>query len=109
MPLSTRRAGSCRSSTQKKLLKAAFAKRLPAYLLDQPKRGFFTPAAKWLVRGFLKMAREVLSTRFHPATRDLFDWDGIRTMLKVMSTKSRYTSHSSGTNLHSRFGPRGST
>ena len=34
--------------TTKMLLKVAFTGRIPDYLFKQPKRGFFTPAAKWL-------------------------------------------------------------
>lgn len=61
--------------TTKKLLRHAFARRIPSYVLNQPKRGFFTPGAKWLRHeGFLKMARVILSSEYSPATKPLFNW-----------------------------------
>ncbi len=75
----------------KKLLKQAFAHRLPDYLLKQPKRGFFTPAAKWLRHdGFKKMAREVLSPGYNPYTKSLFNWTEIQAMLEKHIDKSEY-------------------
>lgn len=75
----------------KKFLKAAFAKRIPAYLLKQPKRGFFTPGAKWLRHpGFLTLARKVLSPDYAPATSGLFDWDEVKSMLDKHVDKSTY-------------------
>lgn len=66
----------------KKLLKQAFSRRLPAYLFSQPKRGFFTPAAKWLRHPeFQKYADNVLSPDFYAPTAKLFDWNEIETML----------------------------
>jgi asparagine synthase (glutamine-hydrolysing) len=75
----------------KKLLKEAFAGRIPEYLLKQPKRGFFTPAAKWLRHPeFLKMARNVLTPDYAPATRDLFNWKEISVMLEQHVDRSNY-------------------
>jgi asparagine synthase (glutamine-hydrolysing) len=75
----------------KKLLKAAFARRIPEYLLKQPKRGFFTPGAKWLRHeGFLKLARKVLSPEYVPATKDLFDWAEVEKIFANHVDKSEY-------------------
>src|SRR3989344_3524976 len=44
----------------KGILKDAFESELPSYLLAQPKRGFFAPAAKWLRRPeFIELAHEL--------------------------------------------------
>jgi len=74
----------------KKILKRAFQKRLPKHLFNQPKRGWFTPAAKWLrepsMRAFTK---EVLSAGYYEPTRALFHWRGIEKLLdEHVSTKT---------------------
>ena len=48
----------------KGILKDAFESELPPYLLTQPKRGFFSPAAKWLRRPeFVKLCRELFQNK----------------------------------------------
>lgn len=75
----------------KKLLKQAFAKRLPDYLLKQPKRGFFTPAAKWLRHDdFLAMVKDILSAGYNSNTAGLFNWPEISTILERHVDKSAY-------------------
>lgn len=63
-------------------LKEAFRGLIPDELLHQPKRGWFSPGAKWLryphVAAF---ARKVLSPDYAEATRHLFDWDAVRARL----------------------------
>ncbi len=77
--------------TNKKLLKKAFAADLPEYLLKQPKRGFFTPAAKWLRHPeFLAMAREILSPQYALNTSGLFNWEEVSKMLEDHVTKKKY-------------------
>lgn len=66
----------------KQILKDAFRDRLPEYLFSEPKRGWFSPAAKWLRREEVsRFADEVLSPSYNPATNALFKFDGIREML----------------------------
>lgn len=64
------------------ILKEAFLGLIPHELLRQPKRGWFSPAAKWLryphVAAF---AREVLSPNYADATRTLFNWGEVRRRL----------------------------
>lgn len=56
----------------KKLLREAYAKRLPRHILSAQKRGFFSPMAKWIRRPKLQaLARETLSHGFHPQTDTL--------------------------------------
>lgn len=65
------------------ILKEAFRGFLPDELLRQPKRGWFSPGAKWLryprVAAF---AREVLSPDYCAATKNLFQWDAVRSRLE---------------------------
>lgn len=75
-------------------LKSAFRGRLPEFLLEQPKRGWFPPGAKWLrVPAFAAFAREVLSPSFTEATRELFDWREVERMLDDHIEKRRYNLH----------------
>lgn len=62
----------------KKIWKDAIQSYLPDHILDQPKRGWFTPMAKW-VRGDLREpVAEILNQA--KAHSDYFNADGIETM-----------------------------
>ena len=75
----------------KKVLKDAFRKELPAYLFEQPKRGWFSPAAKWLRDpAFGNFAREVLSESYYAGTRSLFNWSAVGEALDKHISKDRY-------------------
>jgi len=77
--------------TNKKLLKSAFKNTLPSYLFKQPKRGFFTPAAKWLRHPeFLAKTRSILSPTYAPGTADVFDWEEINKVLEDHVNKKKY-------------------
>ncbi|MCC7500659.1 asparagine synthase (glutamine-hydrolyzing) [Candidatus Nomurabacteria bacterium] len=63
-------------------LREAFATRLPLHILNAPKRGFFSPIAKWLRRPALqKIVRTTLSPGFHPQTDALFNFNELRILL----------------------------
>lgn len=65
------------------ILKEAFKDCLPRELLSQPKRGWFSPGAKWLRYPHIAAyAREVLSPDYAEATRTLFNWDEVRARLE---------------------------
>ncbi len=67
----------------KLILKEAFRTRLPQELLDQPKRGWFSPGAKWLrYPKIAEAARVILSKDYALATRDLFDWSAVRRLFE---------------------------
>lgn len=67
----------------KKILKEAFQNRLPAHVMKAPKRGWFSPTAKWLRRPqALALAREVLTPGFHEGTDALLNFEGARSMLE---------------------------
>lgn len=75
----------------KRVLKRAFRERLPAYLLGQPKRGWFAPGAKWLrLPAFHAYAREILSPGYTNATLNLFKWPAIERALADHVETRRY-------------------
>jgi asparagine synthase (glutamine-hydrolysing) len=62
----------------KRILKAAFRDSLPEELFSQPKRGFFSPAAKWLRQpGMADTLQTTMSATYNPETASLFDWKAI--------------------------------
>jgi asparagine synthase (glutamine-hydrolysing) len=77
--------------TNKILLKNAFKNDLPRYLFRQPKRGFFTPAAKWLRHpDFIVLARDILSPNYSPNTSEIFNWVEVSKMLDDHISKKKY-------------------
>jgi len=64
------------------ILKEAFKKEIPGFLLGQPKRGWFSPGAKWLRNPrMFSLAHELLSPGYHSQTAELYDWSVLREML----------------------------
>lgn len=60
------------------ILKEAFRGFIPDELLHQPKRGWFSPGAKWLRYSHVAaFTREVLSPSYAEATRTLFNWNEV--------------------------------
>lgn len=75
----------------KKILKDAFRGDLPPHLFGQPKRGWFSPAAKWLRRAdFSRFARNVLSQSYYEGTADLFRWNALTEMLERHLARKEY-------------------
>jgi asparagine synthase (glutamine-hydrolysing) len=75
----------------KKILKDAYRSSLPAQLFSEPKRGWFSPGAKWLRRPEIQeIARHALSEGYYAGTKELFNWNGIRTMLDDHVGKREY-------------------
>ena len=75
--------------TTKKLFKDAVRDRLPEYLFLEPKRGWFAPSTVWLEQlDIYAYAKEVLSPSYYPPTAELFDWNGIATMLDDHYTRA---------------------
>ncbi|MDO8564836.1 MAG: asparagine synthase (glutamine-hydrolyzing) [bacterium] len=67
----------------KSILKDAFKGFIPDELLNQPKRGWFSPSAKWLRYPHVaQAARDILSPDYAEATRHLFNWDKVREYLE---------------------------
>ncbi len=62
----------------KKILKSAYRGLIPDYLLNQPKRGWFSPGAKWLRMDEIReKARDAVSADYYFETRGLFNWPEI--------------------------------
>lgn len=69
--------------TTKIVLRDAYRSLLPQSVIAAPKRGWFSPGAKWLRRpDFLSFAREVLSVSYHEPTSRLFDWKKVEDTLE---------------------------
>jgi len=66
---------------KKSIFKEAFKEYIPDYVLNEPKRGWFSPTSVWM-RGALKsLAYEVLSSEYSPGTNEFFDFEKIKIML----------------------------
>ena len=75
----------------KKVLKDAFKDDLPDFLFNQPKRGWFSPGAKWLRNpDFAKFAKEALSQNYYEGTKTLFNWPNVEEMLEKHISKEKY-------------------
>jgi len=75
----------------KKILKDAFRSDLPDFLFNQPKRGWFSPAAKWLrYPEWTVFAHAVLSKNYYKGTEGLFNWDEVSRMLDRHINKEEY-------------------
>lgn len=79
-----------RRGSGKEIFKEAMADYIPSFLLGEEKRGWFSPAAKW-VRGDMKpFVSEVLSSGFNAGMKDLFDFDAIQKIFEDHCEKRRY-------------------
>lgn len=75
----------------KKVLKDAFRGVLPAEVLSQPKRGWFSPGAKWLRRSeFVAFADEVFSDSYAPQVASLFNMPAVRQAWQDHLSKKTY-------------------
>lgn len=75
----------------KKILKEAFKGDLPPYLFKEPKRGWFSPGAKWMRRPEVtQIVKRVLSQEYYPETQSLFNWDEVGEMLERHLDKREY-------------------
>lgn len=74
----------------KVILKEAMSQYLPTHVLDAPKWGWFSPAAKWL-RGELRpLMEEALSPEFNAGTKDMFDFAVLRGLYADHIDKKTY-------------------
>lgn len=73
------------------ILKEAFKGRIPDYLFKQPKRGWFSPGAKWLRHPEVyRMAETILSEDYCRETRYIFNWGEVKKILKDHREKREY-------------------
>jgi len=74
----------------KKIFKEALNGYLPDFIYREPKRGFFSPVAKWL-RGDLKnWAQEILSADYNKDTQDFFDFQAVQSIFDKHLTGETY-------------------
>ena len=72
-------------------LRRAFQKELPQFLLEQPKRGFFSPTSKWLREpALLTLMREALRPEYCSGTKDLIRWPVVQQHLEQHIAKHAY-------------------
>lgn len=72
------------------IFKQAMRQYLSSHLLGKEKRGWFSPAAKWLRAGLKHFAYEILSPNYCPATKELFNFKQIREILDKHISGERY-------------------
>ncbi len=78
-------------SDTKKILKDALRHRLPAYVYNQPKRGWISPGAKWLRRPEVaSYIQTVLSPTYNAETEHLFNWEEVARMYTAHKEKREY-------------------
>ena len=74
----------------KVILREAMADYLPPFVLEQPKWGWFSPAAKWLRGPLQPLMRETLSSSYNAGTRELFDFSALQKLLDDHISKKQY-------------------
>ena len=75
----------------KKVLRDAYRHILPEHLFHEPKRGWFSPGAKWLRDPVIAAyMREVLSPTYNEKTKEVFVWSLIEEMLEKHEQKKGY-------------------
>jgi len=73
------------------ILKDAFRGSIPAFLFREPKRGWFSPGAKWLRNENVSaLAREILSRDYYSETARLIDFEQARQMLSAHINSKEY-------------------
>ncbi len=82
-----------RGDKRKIIYKQAVEDLLPPHILHAPKRGWFSPAAKWLRGDMQPLARELLSSQYNPAMTELLNFGEINSMLEAHITGTRYNSN----------------
>lgn len=74
----------------KRIVREAFKDLIPAHMFRAPKRGWFTPASKWL-RGELKpLAEKILSPGYAPGSEQYCNFEGIRDVFKEHLARRAY-------------------
>lgn len=74
----------------KKIFIDAMRPYLPPHVMDQEKRAWLSPAAKWIRGPLLPFMREVLSPEFNPEIKDFFDFAAVSEILAGHVNKKTY-------------------
>ncbi|HJN62261.1 MAG TPA: asparagine synthase (glutamine-hydrolyzing) [Candidatus Parcubacteria bacterium] len=72
------------------IFREAMKEYLPSHLLGKEKRGWFSPAAKWLRKGLKDFAYEVLSPNYNHQTQEYFNFPEIKKILDDHISGKRY-------------------
>jgi len=79
---------------KKRILKDAFRDKLPDYLFNLPKKGWFAPGAKWLRDdNFYSKSKEILSADYCQQTEKFFDWEYIKQLHLDHYEKKQYNAN----------------
>jgi len=74
----------------KMILKSAMKEYIPEFVLNQPKWGWFSPAAKWIRGPLHETMQETLSSSYCAGTEAMFDFDTLQQMLRDHNEKKGY-------------------
>ena len=72
------------------IFQEAMKEYLPPHLLKKGKKGWITPAAKWLRTGLKDFAYEVLSANYCSGTQEYFDFGQVKKILDEHISKKEY-------------------
>jgi asparagine synthase (glutamine-hydrolysing) len=74
----------------KKILTEAMEKYIPDDVLKQQKWGWFSPASKWLRTDLRPLLEEVLRPSWHERSKDILDFEALRTLYQDHIDKKTY-------------------
>ena len=72
------------------IFREAMKEYLPPHLLNKEKKGWFSPAAKWLRTGLKDFAYQVLSPTYCPETQEYFNFPEVRKILDDHVSGKKY-------------------
>lgn len=74
----------------KRLFKRAVKKYIPDFVYNQPKRGWFSPMAKWLRGDLNNWAHEILSPGYHHESATFINFTAVESILEKHISGERY-------------------
>ncbi|MCF7835744.1 MAG: asparagine synthase (glutamine-hydrolyzing) [Candidatus Marinimicrobia bacterium] len=73
------------------ILKDAYRGKIPEFLFNQPKRGWFSPGAKWIRRPEVNSwVKYVLSENYYKETSSIFNWNNVFEIFDDHCTGKKY-------------------
>ncbi len=73
------------------ILKKSFSDVIPDFIMNQPKRGWFSPGAKWLRRPeFESLVKEVFSDGYYSPLNKFINFDKVRNVYEEHKNKTHY-------------------
>lgn len=75
----------------KKMLTAAYRDKLPEHLFDIPKKGWFSPGAKWLRNeSILAVVSNIISDEYYDGFSDIINWPEVQKLLDRHVNQKEY-------------------